>query len=153
MSRQGALEDERGFTLAEVVVVIILMGILFTIATSTWFGVIDSRRVDSATYEVAAALRSAHTQATNRLANYSFVVPTNGSSTYQIGPTGGTLVTKTLPEGTQIASATNIVFKANGEAQVASGAPSPITIELSKDTTNNHTVQFNSTTSRVKVVL
>ena len=29
MSRQGALEDERGFTLVEVMVTIVIMGILF----------------------------------------------------------------------------------------------------------------------------
>ena len=33
MSRQGALEDERGFTLVEVTIVIILMGIVFAIAS------------------------------------------------------------------------------------------------------------------------
>ena len=34
MSRQGAFEDERGFTLVEVLITIILMGILFGIAFS-----------------------------------------------------------------------------------------------------------------------
>ena len=33
MSRQGALKDERGFTLVEVMIVIIVMGIVFAIAT------------------------------------------------------------------------------------------------------------------------
>src|SRR5215211_5871877 len=152
MSRQGALEDERGFTLAELLVVIIIMGIVFWIASSTWFVVIDGRRVDSATNQVAADLRAANSKASNRLADYSFVVPTDSSSTYQIGPSGGALVTQTLPEGTQIASATTVVFKGNGEAQVTSGAPSPITIELSKDTTKRHRVEFNSVTSRIQVV-
>ena len=32
MSRQGALEDERGFTLVEVMATIIMMGIVFAIA-------------------------------------------------------------------------------------------------------------------------
>ena len=67
MSRQGAWEDERGFTLIEVMVTIIIMGIVFAIASSTWFGAIESRRVDSATNQLAADLRQAHTRATNRL--------------------------------------------------------------------------------------
>ena len=153
MSRQGALEDERGFTLAELLITIVIMGIVFAIASSSWFKAVESRRVDSGTHQVAADLRLAHTQATNRLTDYSFIVLAGPSSTYQIGPTGGTLVTKTLPEETQIASATNIVFKANGEAEVQpGGAPSPITVESSKDTTNNHTVEFNNVTSRIKIV-
>ena len=71
MSRQGALEDERGFTLIEVMVIIIIMGIVFAIASSTWFGVVESRRVDSATNQLAADLRLAHTSATNRLVDAS----------------------------------------------------------------------------------
>ena len=46
MSRQGALEDERGFTLAEVLATIIIMGIVFAIASSTW-SAIRSRQVGS----------------------------------------------------------------------------------------------------------
>ena len=67
MSRQGALEDERGFTLVEVMLLLFIMGIVFAIASSTWFGVVESRRVDSATNQLAADLRQAHTRATNRL--------------------------------------------------------------------------------------
>ena len=33
MSRQGAWEDERGFTLVEVMITIIIMGIVFAIAS------------------------------------------------------------------------------------------------------------------------
>ena len=143
--------DERGFTLVELTIVIVLMGIVFAIASSTWFDAIDSRNVDSATNQVAADLRLTHTRATNRLADYTFEVPSDSSSTYQIGPTGGALVTQPLPEGTQIATASTIVFKANGEAEVTSGAPSPIRVELSKDTTNYHEIEFNSVTSRIRV--
>src|SRR5829696_4254469 len=108
MSRQGALEDERGFSIVELVVVITLMGIVFVIAFSTWRGTIESRKVDSATNQVAADLRQAHSQATNRLADSTFVTPAgtpSALSKYQIGPAGALAFDK-LPDGTQMAAAT-----------------------------------------------
>ena len=86
MSRHGALEDERGSTLIEVMVTIVMMGIVFAIASSTWFGVVESSRVDSATNQLAADLRLAHTSATNRLEDWQVVLAAD-SSTYAIGPT------------------------------------------------------------------
>ncbi len=65
---------EQGFTLAEVMIVIVLMGIVFAIASSSWLGVVESRRVDSATNQLAADLRLAHTSATNQLASWRVVL-------------------------------------------------------------------------------
>ena len=91
MSWQGAWRDERGFTLVEVLITIILMGILFAIASSMLFGVVESRRVDSATNQLAADLRLAHTRATNRLEKWQVVLD-GDSSTYTIGgPMSSTL--------------------------------------------------------------
>ena len=176
MTKQGALEDERGFTLVELTVVIIMMGLLFAIASSSWLGAIQSRKVDTATNQVAADLRLANTQATNRLADSTFVTPAGTIpdtvpdevvprleeyplSTYEVGPAGA-LAFDWLPEGTQIAAATNIRFKANGSAQVVSDPPADesdtitMTVGLSQDPNEepNHTIQINTTTSRIKVV-
>ncbi len=71
--------DERGFTLPEVLIIPILLGILFGIATSTWFGVVESRRVDSATNQLAADLRLAHTSASNRLTEYRVAYVSGGN--------------------------------------------------------------------------
>jgi prepilin-type N-terminal cleavage/methylation domain-containing protein len=49
MCRQGAWREERGFTLVEVLLVIIFVGIVMAIASSLWFGAVESRRADSAT--------------------------------------------------------------------------------------------------------
>ena len=158
MRRQRAIEDERGFTLAELLITIIIMGIVFAIASFSWVDAIESRRVDSATNQVTVDLRTVHSKATNRLADYSFVAPASAVppgvdplSTYETGPTDGTLVFNRLPDGTQIAAATNIKFKGDGSAQVISGA-NPITVGSSKDAANNHTIDVNIATSRIKVV-
>ena len=162
MSHQGALEDERGFTLAELLITIVIMGILFGIASSSWFGAIESRRVDSATNQVVADLRLAHSQATNRLVESKFIVAGPNSSTYQIGPDGN-LETRSLlpsddkgdqgPPQTEILAATTIVFKANGSAQSAQavGGEVPVRVRSKKDINKCHKIMVNTTTSRVTV--
>lgn len=148
--------NERGFTLAEVMIVVVIMGIVLSIATSSWFGVVRSRQVDSATNQVVTDLRLAHSQATNRLADYNFIAPSStvpaGAlplSTYQTGPTG-TLVLNRLPDGTRLAVATTVVFKADGTA-VVTGA-NPITVRSSVDANTFHTININTATSRIQVV-
>jgi prepilin-type N-terminal cleavage/methylation domain-containing protein len=172
MRRQETLEDERGFTLVEVTIVIIIMGLVFAIASSAWLRAIADRKVDTATNQVAADLRLANTQATNRLADSTFVTPASTIpdtvppeirprlvqyplSTYEVGPAGD-LAFDWLPEGTQIAAATTIKFKSNGSAQVMSGPAAAggnitITVRSSNNAANNNTIQINTTTSRIKV--
>ena len=164
MSRQWALEDERGFSLLELTVTIILMGLVFAIASSAWLGAIESRKVDTATNQVAADLRLANTQATNRLADSDFTTPDPtppvgvvplSTSFYEIGPAGA-VASDRLPEGTQIAAATRVRFKANGSAQVVSGPAAvggiiTITVRSSTDVNNNHAIKINTVTSRIRV--
>jgi type II secretion system protein H len=150
VSRQGTEEDERGFTLVEVMIVIILMGIVFAIASSTWFGVTESRRVDSATNQLAADLRLAHSRAMNRLTPQT-VTLTGGSSDYTM--TGGD--TRDLDEVTggdlvEVNTSVTVVFNADGSAVVT--GPNPIAVEASNDATNNHTIGINTATSRIQVV-
>ena len=164
MSRQWALDEDRGFTLVELTVIIIIMGLVFAIASSAWLGAIESRKVDTATNQVAADLRLANTQATNRLADSNFTTPDPTPpvgvvplSTYEVGPAGAVASDK-APEGTQIAAATNIKFKANGSAQVVSGPPADasgkitMTVRSSNNAASNHEIWINTTTSRIKVV-
>ena len=70
---------ERGFTLVEVMVTILVMGILFAIATASWQNLIEGRRVASAANQVKADLRLAHSSATNRLASAYIVFRRDGS--------------------------------------------------------------------------
>jgi prepilin-type N-terminal cleavage/methylation domain-containing protein len=151
--------EERGFTLVEVLTVIIIMGIVFAIASSTWLRTIESRRVDSATNQVVADLRLAHTQATNRLTDSSFVVPSANSPTYQVGPAVDP-DTRTLPDNepgisqkTKIVDATNIVFKPNGAAEGPTPGNITITVAAADDDNDPaHTIEINTVTSRVTIV-
>ena len=54
----------------EVLITIVLLGILLGIASSTWFGVVESRTVASAANQLASDLRLANTRATNQLTDW-----------------------------------------------------------------------------------
>ncbi len=160
--RQGAREDERGFTLIEVLVVIILMGIVFGIASSTWFNVVEGRQVDSATNQLAADLRLAQSKATNRLVPQT-VTLTSGSSEYTMTGVANALDLDddAGEDVVEVATSATVAFCPNGSAQIPPGtpvcaaaligSPTTITVRLSSDASNSHDIQINPTTSRVRV--
>jgi type IV fimbrial biogenesis protein FimT len=123
----GSEKNESGFTLPEVLIVIVILGILLAIAVPTWFGVVESRQVDSAANQFASDLRLAHNKATNQLQEWE-VVYTVGGSSYELVPDSGDTITRTLPDGTKIRNTEvvglsgdrTIIFKPCGTA-VADG--------------------------------
>jgi type IV fimbrial biogenesis protein FimT len=142
---------ELGFTLPEMLIVIVILGVLLGIATSTWFGVIESRRVDSATNQMISDLRLAHTSATNRLTNYEIHLNA-GSSTYQIGPPSS-LRTRTLPDETTVDTTLTIVFNSDGSVATVPPSGSPVAFKvLSSDGAPEHNIQITTTTSKVEIV-
>jgi type IV fimbrial biogenesis protein FimT len=159
----GLWRSERGFTLVEVMTTIIILMIVLAIASATWFGAVESRRVDSATSQLAADLRQAHSRAINRLADQT-VTLTAGQSEYTI-PDGvdadldddpADLDDDPLEDVVSVAAASTIVFKGNGEAQLAGASPNPTTITITVRATDNpgknHTIVINTATSEIKVV-
>ena len=146
---------ERGFTLPELTIVIVIMAIVFATASSTWFATIESRKVDSATNQVVSDLRLAHTSATNRLTPWRVQWPPN-SANCQIGPgtsTGfvGAPSSCTLEEGTKLTgTVTAVVFQPDGSAQLIT-ASGHIGV-ASDDGAPSHDIEIDTTTSRVKVV-
>ena len=75
----GLMAGERGFTLPEMTIVIVIMGIVLAISSASWFGAIESRRVDSATNQLVSDLRLAHGKATNRLTEHYVVYAPNNT--------------------------------------------------------------------------
>lgn len=65
---------KKNFTLPEVLSTIIIMGIIFSIASSSWFEVVESRRVTAATNQLAADMRLAHSKSVNGLASWRVVL-------------------------------------------------------------------------------
>jgi prepilin-type N-terminal cleavage/methylation domain-containing protein len=157
-------QSERGFTLVEVMVTIIIMGVLATMAISLWWPVVESRRVDSATDQLAANLRQAHSRATNRLADQT-VTLNFGQSEYTL-PNGATADLDdnndtASPAGDIVSVAwddpsavSTIIFKADGTAQITGGgsAADPIRVRATSNPGNFHRIEINPVTSEVKIV-
>jgi prepilin-type N-terminal cleavage/methylation domain-containing protein len=81
--------DERGFTLAELVASIAILGVLAAIAVVVLFGVLEQRRVDAAATQFASDLRLAHTSASNQLTDWRVVFMPDGSSLSGCGEAAG----------------------------------------------------------------
>jgi prepilin-type N-terminal cleavage/methylation domain-containing protein len=165
LSRQGALKGERGFTLVEVLLVVLLIGIVMAIASSSWFGAVESRRVDAATSQLAADLRQAHSKAINRLAPQTVTLTTGSSQYTMTGVTGSVDLDEdsganlvVVNTGVTVALCPNGSVEIPPASPVCSAAPSgsatTITVGLPPDPTQepNHTIQINPVTSRIQVV-
>ena len=155
----GFWQSERGFTLIEVLVTIIIMGIVFGIASSFWFGVVESRRVDSAANQMVSELHFAHNSATNRLEDWRVNLQAN-SGTFSIGrcpaePCDPPLQERSLEEGTEVRPSAagmveRVVFEPNGDAQITGGGDR-IRI-AAEDGAPCHDIEINEATSRVRVI-
>ncbi len=161
--------EEDGFTLPEVLIVIVLMGILFGIATSTWFGVVESRRVDSAANQLASDLRLAHTRATNQLSDWQVVMylgrgdENQGIDYKLVRISDGFTVNRFLPENSMVLSSEvndvggtrTLRLRSNGAAEAEGGFTDDgdgqirITVSVDGDPSRNLTVV--PATSRIKV--
>jgi prepilin-type N-terminal cleavage/methylation domain-containing protein len=146
-------DDERGFTLPEVLVTIAILGILLAIATASWLGVVEGRRVDSATNQLVSDLRLAHTSATNQLASWE-VRTTAGSPTYQLvklTPPTEQVTTRTLPDGTELGTTLTVRFSPDGSAATVAGAGTQVVV-ASDDGSPSRIVEYVPATSRVRAL-
>lgn len=67
-------EDERGFTLQELLTTIAIVAILITIAVIVFLALLERWRVDAATGQLVGDLRRAHGGATNELTDWRVVL-------------------------------------------------------------------------------
>jgi prepilin-type N-terminal cleavage/methylation domain-containing protein len=71
---QALQRDERGFTLQEVLTVIVILVILVAIAVIVFLALLERWRVNAATNQLVADLRLAHASATNQLTDWRVVL-------------------------------------------------------------------------------
>jgi prepilin-type N-terminal cleavage/methylation domain-containing protein len=146
---------EQGFTLPEVLVAIAVLGIVLAIATSSWFGVIESRRVDSAANQLAADMRLANSRATNQLANWQVVTPSSQNpirnfELRRLSSSGAITetVARQLPEGTGVSNTVSVTFRPDGQAETSSNT---VTVISTNDSSKCRKISINSSTSRIRV--
>lgn len=165
--------SENGFTLGEVMMTIVVMGIVFAIASSTWFRIIESRTVDAAANQLAADLRLAHTRASNELTEWRVQIFTDRGDPAQVDymvkrPSGNLTLNRYLPEDSMVSSAgtelnvdggsRTIRFQPNGTVEAVGGfgdtdvADGEIGIAVSVDGDPRRKLTVVPTTSRVRVV-
>jgi Tfp pilus assembly protein FimT len=128
------------------------MGLIVAIASSTYWNVVESRRVDSAANQLTADLRLAHSTAINRLVDQE-VSLTAGSNVYSMTGSGNRDLDDDPDDDlVTVDTTTTITFKPNGTAE-PSGAPITFRVlPALPDGEPFHTIEIRPATSRVSVV-
>lgn len=70
-SRFKHTQQDAGFTLLEILVVVVMVGVLAAIVGPSWFAFVNRQRVNKANDAILAALQEAQRQATRTKSNYS----------------------------------------------------------------------------------
>ena len=166
--------DARGFTLVEILTAITIMGVLFAIATTSWQGLVEDRRVTSATNQLTADLRLAHSKSTNQLKDYAVVTNIASLAIPGLAPdcngspadyyfvevrnpiTSSVTTAKCLPDRTEIDAAFGVQFKPEGSAGTVTGLATTTTVSTEDGAVNpptppKHDVSVQPQTSRVKI--
>jgi len=75
----NAFKDARGYTLAEVLTAVVIMGIILTIGIIVLLALLERWRVEAAADQFAGDLRLAHTRATEQLTDWRVVFMPDGT--------------------------------------------------------------------------
>jgi type II secretory pathway pseudopilin PulG len=88
LSRRSPSQGEAGFTIMELLIIIIIVGVLSAIAAPSWLSFVNQRRVNAANDFVLRSLQEAQSQAKNKKLSYSvsLIAPSGGSPALAVHP-------------------------------------------------------------------
>ena len=115
---------DRGFTLIEILIVIMMVGILTAIAAPSWLSFVTNNRISSSQSRVFSTLKDAQSTAKRGSTTATFVIgndPTNGAYIRS-----GTSQYQYLEQGVRVLSVTKVIPPAT-----VTTVPLPLTIEFS----------------------
>lgn len=118
------LENSSGFTLLEVLVVVVIVGILGAIAAPGWLGFVQRQRMNTVRNDLLGALRNAQTEATNRQESRKVTFSSTDLSltvSSTAATTGGAVTTLGSGEAgseIQLVASSPVVFDYDGRVNV-----------------------------------
>ncbi len=121
-----------GFTLLEVLVVVLMVGILSTIAAPGWLSFVNGQRLNKANDEILAALQEAQREAKRTKLSYSVSLRTNSN----------------IPEIAVYSGSTPTNWRNLGEEVGVQAGQVLLGTNLSSTNTAGASVTFNSTTTQ-----
>jgi len=124
VSKPYFLDDKNGFTLAELILVVVIIGILAGLAFPQASVIIRKHRLESAAKEMVSDIRNAQQLAISKEINVQLIYRNYESSlpnsySVKLGPNYATNTYKTvvLPEGISIINSKTILIKKDGSCQ------------------------------------
>lgn len=128
---------ESGFTLAELLVVIVILGILASLGAGGFQSLIQSQRAKSASFELFASLSLARSEAIKRNASVTLTPTdsTNWGKGWTITSSTGTTIKSQSELKTVVISQgpASVIYNSNGRTTVAA----PFLIDVSTTATGN----------------
>ena len=113
-------EIDKGFTLIEMITVVIIVGIVASIAAPNFLGLLNRNRVNEATGQIEGALKEAQKQAIRQGKSCSITIDDSTKTiTNTVGSTGCLLSNRDLNDSIQLnVSRTTIVFSGKGNISI-----------------------------------